>query len=165
MKKLAAALILLTLLVAMVWWNSRSNTIITNKVRRFFYPTDLFLSSDNTSPEAVYSGLRQAMVQADSELVLRYISPLSREIYAGVLADPNKRAMILTWPETMTKLFQVACPSDKDCLEQAVYRLDYQEAETQVEWHGSIITLSAGPKSREVIFIKNLKGEWKIKRL
>lgn len=165
MKKIIVSLTVFIVGVMIIWGYWRYNYVIIDNIRRFNYATDVFLSLNTDEPTEAYQGLRSALSRQDAAMALRYLSPASRDIYESILGDKSKRQLITAWPQELTKLYQVPCDINQECLELAVYRLDYQRQAFTVDFHGQTVPLSAGEVSRELVFIKNKAGKWWIKRL
>ena len=164
-KKILFILLACVVLVIVVLW---SNNLLRAKMiiglRRFSFVYKGWMAAEATSPEAAYAGFRQALAAASPE-VNRYLSPSAEEEYRFILSNPEKRQMILAWPEKLTKIFQVPCDEFEGCEEQAVYSLDYYQEETKVEFRGKETVIKAGNYKREVVFMKRRGGGWWIKKL
>lgn len=137
---------------------------LKNDLGRFYFTWQALFATQAVSPEAAYEGFRQALSNSSTE-ANKYLSPEAQKAYRFVLANQAKKAMILAWPEKMTKLYQEPCSEEDYCLEQAVYRLDYYQPSTEVEFDGRLTTIVGGPMTREIVFIKRADGKWWIKKL
>lgn len=155
-------IILLVIVVLLSNDNLKSRTIIG--LRRFSFVYKGFLAARADTPEAAYSGFRQALAKSSVEAD-KYLSPSASREYRFILSDPEKRQMILAWPEKLTKLYQLSCEEFESCEELAVYSLDYYQEATTVMFNSKEQMIEAGNYKREVVFIKRRGGGWWIKKL
>jgi len=164
MRKIIVRTVLLAFLMAIIWGDSWLRAKILIGARRFYFVSKSFLSAPAKNPESAYLNFRQALANTPTEAE-RYLSPEARDRYRFILSDSSKRAMILSWPERLNKLYQMPCDELDYCLMQAVYNLEYYQSSTTVRMSTSTIEIAGGIYNREIIFIQRPDGQWWIKKL
>lgn len=158
-KILLLLLAVLMLLFCLAWFNLPLRGLILLSVQRLGYQSRGWFAAPARTPEAAYSGFRKAL-QAGTGYT-RYLSPKAQEYYGESLASPDKRAMILAWPEVMTQIYHLECEAFEACVETASYRLEYY----QPDWEDDGKQIKGSQQRRELIFTKRKDGNWWISQL
>jgi hypothetical protein len=160
-KWLAVVALILVIVSFLLWSNAVWRAQMFFLTRQFAYRAQAWFAAPVKSPEEAYRGFRRAL-KSDGQEFMRYLSPQAQEIYEPIFAKPEKRQLVLSWPEEMTKNYQMECELFEACVETAVYNLQYYQPDWETADGKKI---RGSEQKREIVFIKRADGGWWIKKL
>lgn len=131
------------------------------------YIKDAENSLGGETPMDAYHKFRQALKNNNQDKALKFLFKGNRKEYDKKLDNSDLKESILDMPKELKEESRSKCTGETiACQERAVYSYKYKiEENKKKEVLGQEVEIKAGEHEGQIVFIKNLLGEWQIEQI